>query len=123
MILVTADILNISITLLIVAQVIIALLLILVVLMQRPKQEGLGAAFGGGMTDQMFGARTTNVLQKATVWFGGLFLGLTLLLAILQGMTNTAANKQIDTEEASATKSETSGKPAESGMNASFICS
>ena len=105
MIHVTAEILNTSIILLIVAQVIVSLLLILVVLMQRPKQEGLGAAFGGGMTDQMFGARTTNVLQKATVWFGILFFGLTLLLAILQGVNNTSANKAI-AGDASATSEE-----------------
>ena len=43
---------------------IICLLMVLIILMQRPKQEGLGAAFGGGVTDQMFGAQTSNVLQK-----------------------------------------------------------
>ena len=37
--------------------VVICLLLALVVLMQRPKQEGLGAAFGAGMTDAAFGAK------------------------------------------------------------------
>ena len=49
------------------------LLIVLIVLMQRPKQEGLGAAFGGGMTDQMFGAQTTDVLQKGTVWLTVMF--------------------------------------------------
>ena len=47
---------NILINLLLIAFVVVSCLLILVVLMQRPKQEGLGAAFGSGMTDQMFGA-------------------------------------------------------------------
>ncbi|NIP92051.1 MAG: preprotein translocase subunit SecG, partial [Akkermansiaceae bacterium] len=65
-----------------------SLLLILVVLMQRPKQEGLGAAFGGGMTDQMFGAQTTSVLQKGTAYFGTAFLVLSLVLAILIGKRN-----------------------------------
>jgi len=77
--------LNISINLLLVIHVIVCLLLALVVLMQRPKQEGLGAAFGSGLTDQAFGARTTDVLQKGTVYLGTLFFVITLVLAILIG--------------------------------------
>ena len=37
--------LDIFITLVVIAHVVVSLLLILVILMQRPKQEGLGAAF------------------------------------------------------------------------------
>lgn len=59
-----ADSLNISIQLLFAVLVIVSLLLLGVVLMQRPKQEGLGAAFGAAITDQAFGARTTDVLKK-----------------------------------------------------------
>ncbi len=83
--LIAADWLSISINLLLVIHVIICLLLALVVLMQRPKQEGLGAAFGAGLTDQAFGARTTDVLQKGTVYLGTLFFVVTLVLAILIG--------------------------------------
>ncbi len=75
--------LDISITLLTVIFVIVCLLMTLLILMQRPKQEGLGAAFGGGVTDQVFGARTTNVLQKGTVYTGSLFFVIALTLAIL----------------------------------------
>ena len=63
--------------------VIVALLLILVVLMQRPKSEGLGAAFGGGMTENLFGAQTTNVLANFTRYLGGIFFALALLLSVL----------------------------------------
>ena len=49
-----ADSLNISIQLLFAVLVIVSLLLLGVVLMQRPKQEGLGAAFGAAITDQAF---------------------------------------------------------------------
>jgi len=80
-----ADWLSISINLLLVIHVIVCLLLALVVLMQRPKQEGLGAAFGAGVTDQAFGARTTDVLQKSTVYLGTLFFVIALTLAILIG--------------------------------------
>jgi preprotein translocase subunit SecG len=82
---IAANWLNISINLLLVIHVAICLLLALVVLMQRPKQEGLGAAFGGGLTDQAFGARTTDVLQKGTVYLGTMFFIITLVLAILIG--------------------------------------
>ena len=45
-----ADSLNISIQLLFAVLVIVSLLLLGVVLMQRPKQEGLGAAFGAALS-------------------------------------------------------------------------
>jgi preprotein translocase subunit SecG len=63
--------------------VFIALLMVLVILMQRPKSEGLGAAFGGGVTENIFGAQTTNVLTKITGWLAALFFLLTFGLSIL----------------------------------------
>ena len=89
--------LEISINLLLVIHVIICLLLALLVLMQRPKQEGLGAAFGSGLTDQAFGARTTDVLQKGTVYLGTLFFVVTLVLAILIGKRQNAIPSMADT--------------------------
>ncbi len=64
-------------------EVIVSLLLILVVLMQRPRQEGLGASFGDAAASQVWGAQTTNVLQKFTVWLAALLFALTILLAVL----------------------------------------
>jgi preprotein translocase subunit SecG len=63
--------------------VLVALLMVLVILMQRPKSEGLGAAFGGGVTENIFGAQTTNVLVKFTGWLAGIFFALTFVLSIL----------------------------------------
>lgn len=63
--------------------VLVALLMVLVILMQRPKSEGLGAAFGGGVTENIFGAQTTNVLVKFTGWLTGIFFALTFALSIL----------------------------------------
>jgi preprotein translocase subunit SecG len=80
--------LPIFINLLLVVHVIVSLLIVLVVLMQRPKSEGLGAAFGGGMTDNLFGAQTTNVLQNFTRWLAGIFCGMTLLLSVLYAKQN-----------------------------------
>ena len=76
--------LSVFITILTVVLVLVSLLLSLTVLMQRPKQEGLGAAFGGGMMDSLAGAHTTDVLQKATVWFAAIFFACAILLAMLK---------------------------------------
>lgn len=84
------DWLNISINLLLVVFFIVCIMMVLLILMQRPKQEGLGAAFGTNVTDQVFGARTTNVLQRGTVYLGSLFFILSLALAILIGQRNKA---------------------------------
>jgi len=63
--------------------VLIALLMMLVILMQRPKSEGLGAAFGGAVTENLFGAQTTNVLVKFTAWLAGFFFFITFVLSVL----------------------------------------
>ena len=75
--------LPIVINILLVILVLVSLLIVLLTLMQRPKNEGLGATFGGGMTENLFGSQTTNVLQTITWWLGGLLFGLTLLLSYL----------------------------------------
>jgi preprotein translocase subunit SecG len=62
---------------------VVALIMILVILMQRPKSEGLGAAFGGGVTENIFGAQTTNVLVKFTGYLAAIFFVLTFFLSIL----------------------------------------
>src|SRR3977135_4035299 len=63
--------------------VFVSVLMMLVILMQRPKSEGLGAAFGGGVTENIFGAQTTNVLTKFTGWLAAIFFLLTFILSIL----------------------------------------
>src|SRR4051812_44838693 len=73
--------------------VVVALLMMLVILMQRPKSEGLGAAFGGGVTENIFGAQTTNVLTKVTGWLAAIFFLLTFILSILYARrANTPSN-------------------------------
>jgi preprotein translocase subunit SecG len=61
----------------------VAVLMVLVILMQRPKSEGLGAAFGGAVTENLFGAQTTNVLVKFTAWLAGIFFVITFVLSVL----------------------------------------
>jgi preprotein translocase subunit SecG len=81
---------NLLINLLLGFFVLVSLLMVLVILMQRPKSEGLGAAFGGGVTENIFGAQTTNVLVKFTTWLVGIFFVLTFALSILNAHKSTA---------------------------------
>jgi preprotein translocase subunit SecG len=74
---------NILISVLLAFDMLVAVLMTLVILMQRPKSEGLGAAFGGGVTENIFGSQTTNVLTKFTGWLAGIFFVLTFVLGIL----------------------------------------
>jgi preprotein translocase subunit SecG len=74
---------QILINFLLVIYILVALLMVLVILMQRPKSEGLGAAFGGGVTENIFGAQTTNVLVKFTGWLTVIFFALTFALSVL----------------------------------------
>jgi len=72
--------------------VLVAALMVLVILMQRPKSEGLGAAFGAGVTENIFGAQTTNVLVKFTTWLTGMFFALTFALSVLYAHQSTASS-------------------------------
>jgi preprotein translocase subunit SecG len=72
--------------------VLVAALMVLVILMQRPKSEGLGAAFGGGVTENIFGAQTTNVLVKFTTWLTGIFFALTFALSVLYAHHSVASS-------------------------------
>lgn len=83
---------NILIAILLSLDVAVALLMILVILMQRPKSEGLGAAFGGGVTENIFGAQTTNVLTKITGWLAGIFFVVTFLLSVLYAQRSTGGS-------------------------------
>ena len=48
-----------------VVEVVACLLLALVVMLQKPKEGGLGGAIGGGMLEASLGADAGNVLIKA----------------------------------------------------------
>jgi preprotein translocase subunit SecG len=80
---------SIILSLLIALHVLVCAFMIFVVLMQRPRSEGLGSAFGGGITDNVFGSQTTNVLAKFTTWMGIAFFAITLLLSILTAKANS----------------------------------
>jgi preprotein translocase subunit SecG len=83
---------NLLINFCLVLFVLVAALMMLVILMQRPKSEGLGAAFGAGVTENIFGAQTTNVLVKFTTWLTGIFFGLTFALSVLYAHHSVASS-------------------------------
>src|SRR2546425_13077366 len=89
---------NLLISLALVFFVLVALLMVLVILMQRPKSEGLGAAFGGGVTENIFGAQTTNVLVKFTTWLAGIFFALTFGLSVLYAHRGTGGGGAVRRE-------------------------
>lgn len=113
---------SIILPVLITLHIIVCLLMVLVVLMQRPRSEGLGAAFGGGLTDNVFGSQTTNVLAKFTTWLAIAFFVITLLLSIVTARSSSgksAVQKQLlsapvpEASTTSASQEMESEKPAQ----------
>src|ERR1700730_14149470 len=96
---------SILINLLLAVWLLVALLMMLVILMQRPKSEGLGAAFGGAVTENIFGAQTTNVLVKFTAWLAAIFFLVTFVLSILYARKRpgqSAARRELMKTQAAA---------------------
>ena len=89
---------TIFINILLVTEALVAVLMMLVILMQRPKSEGLGAAFGGGVTENIFGAQTTTVLTTITTWLASIFFILVLALSVLyahRGAPDSALRREL----------------------------
>ena len=82
-----------------VVEVVVCLLLALVVMLQKPKEGGLGGAIGGGMLEASLGADAGNVLIKTTAVLGAIFLINTLVLARL---TSTVHSRSLMAREAEA---------------------
>jgi preprotein translocase subunit SecG len=67
----------------IIIEVLCGFLLVGVILLQRTKSQGLGGmAFGASIGESVFGSRAGNVLTKATIILGCVFLANTLFLAL-----------------------------------------
>jgi preprotein translocase subunit SecG len=110
--------LNFSITTLTVLYCFVCVAMIFLILLQRPKQEGLGAAFGANTAGEIFGSRVTSVLQRGTVYLASLFFVMTLVLAILVQKKNTTAGKI--NLAAEATKAVVEAPAATEGLPASL---
>jgi len=69
-------------TLLDIVHISVCAFLMLVVLLQQGKGGGMGAAFGGGATQQVFGGRGAgNILTRATAVCAGIFMLTSVSLA------------------------------------------
>jgi preprotein translocase subunit SecG len=104
---------------LLVIYIVVALLMLLFILMQRPRSEGLGAAFGGGLTENIFGAQTTNVLVKITAWLASIFFALTFVLSVLYAHKATG-DRSLRSE---LMKQQTSAAPTASPANSAASAS
>ena len=79
-----------------VVEVVVCLRLGLVVMLQKPKEGGLGGAIGGGMMEAALGADAGNVLIRTTAILGAIFLLNTLVLARL---TSTVHSRSLMARE------------------------
>ncbi len=98
--------------LLITVHIIVCIILILIVLLQTGKGADMGAAFGGGGSQTLFGATGgATVLGKATTFAAVVFMLTSLSLAYVsnQGMSGSiiadtpASEDSVDTETATRT--------------------
>ena len=85
-----------------VVEVVVCLLLGLVVMLQKPKEGGLGGAIGGGMLEASLGADAGSVLVKTTAVLGVIFLLNTLVLARLTSTVHSHSLMARDAEPVAA---------------------
>ena len=62
--------------------ILLCVLLCGVILVQESKSTGLGASFGGDVSDSLFGTSTADVLKKFTAWLAAIFLVSCVLLSL-----------------------------------------
>jgi protein translocase SecG subunit len=75
------------------------LFLMLLVLVQLPKKEaGAGLAFGAGTVDTLIGAGSGNALTKMTKYAAGIFLGMSVLLAVLNAQRHGGESRGLQEE-------------------------
>lgn len=102
---------------LMILNVVIGIILTLTILMQSSKGAGLSASFGGGAVGQVFGVRrTSDFLQRFTIYLAGAFLLICIFAnlwflptdtvgrkaSVIQGADMPAANQLPSTDQGSA---------------------
>src|SRR4051812_48314644 len=79
--------------------VVTCLFLMLLILVQLPKKEaGAGLAFGAGTVDTLIGAGSGNALTKLTKYAATAFLGLAVLLAVLNAQRHQSSTHNLQQE-------------------------
>lgn len=99
--------------LLTVLHIIVSIALIIVVLLQTGKGAAIGASFGGGSSQTLFGSRGSgNFMTKATAVVGTIFMLTSLSLAIMS--TNVVGGSVVEElPEKEAPAAQTKNMPAE----------
>jgi preprotein translocase subunit SecG len=88
------------ITLLDIVHIFVCCFLMFVVLLQQGKGGGMGAAFGGGATQQVFGGRGAgNILTRATAVCAAIFMLTSVSLAYLSSSGDRAMKQRIVEEQ------------------------
>ena len=96
--------------LLYVVEIVVCLLLGLAVMLQKPKEGGLGGAFGGGALEASLAADAAKALINATTILGTIFLVNTLCLALV---ISSKSNRSVASGQAEpAPQTESSEAPA-----------
>jgi preprotein translocase subunit SecG len=87
-------------TLLDIVHIFVCLFLMLVVLLQQGKGGGMGAAFGGGATQQVFGGRGAgNILTRATAVCAATFMLTSVSLAYVSSSGDRELKSRIVEEQ------------------------
>ena len=80
--------------------VLVALFMILVVLVQGGNQGGVGAAFGGGNTQGVFGATgATSFLGKLTYSAALIFMITSIILVVFQGGHKIGLKEKLEKQQ------------------------
>lgn len=77
------------ISLLTLVLILISIFVVFLVLMQKSQSGGMGSALGGGMAESAFGADTSNVLTKTTIYSSIAFFIVALILYLLYQTSNS----------------------------------
>lgn len=83
------------ITVLLVVHALVAIALIVVVLLQRSEGGGLGIGSTGGMGGFMTARGTANLLTRTTAVLAAVFMGMSLLLAVMAGAPSKERQRSI----------------------------
>lgn len=87
-------------TLFLIVLIIVAVAMMTAILLQAGTGGGLAAMGGGASTDSFLGGRqAATILTTSTWWLGGIFLGLSLVLAGLSTRTSVPRSV-LETEQA-----------------------
>jgi preprotein translocase subunit SecG len=95
-----------------VVHLLVALAIIGLIMLQQGKGADMGASFGSGASQTLFGSDGSgNVLTKATAWLVALFFASSFGLALLANQKSAAVN-ELDLEIPATVEA---GQPAASG--------